>query len=205
VVAAGVSPLGSETNVTSDPSPPDEQTLPPTGDTPSDSPQTSTDQLAVDHPLADQPLGTTPTVAEVADTKPSCRHEYVRIYQRKLKGLDRRLVATKAWLPVGFKITDFGHLGEGSYCFCTKCRTRLFPKRTNADRAQARLALAASKLAQAEAAEAALDESSDDSSNEPASIHVEELEIESVELADLEQGAVAIESEDTCSLPNEDA
>lgn len=76
-----------------------------------------------------------------------CRHEYVKIYQRRLKGLDRRLVSTRAYLPTGFKLGDFGHLSEGSYCFCTKCRTRLFPKRTNADRAQARLAALAGKQA----------------------------------------------------------
>src|SRR5207302_1238211 len=138
---------------------------------------------------------------------PPCRHEHVRIYQRKLKGLERRLVATKAWLPVGFKQADFSHLGEGSYCFCTKCRARLYPKRTNADKAQARLALAASKLQQSEAAEAdtsmevALEsdvlqvemqaeaERAREEETVKADIRVEELEIEAVELEDLEEGA----------------
>lgn len=69
----------------------------------------------------------------------TCRHEYVRIFQRRLKGLNRRLVATKAYLPVGFKIGDFGHLSDGSYCFCTKCRKRLFPKRSQQEKEQARL------------------------------------------------------------------
>lgn len=68
-----------------------------------------------------------------------CRHEYVRIYQRKLKGLDRRLVATRAFLPVGFKMGDFTYLSAGSYCFCSKCRKRLFPKRTEAEKQQARV------------------------------------------------------------------
>src|SRR6185295_20146566 len=86
-----------------------------------------------------------------------CRHEFVRIYQRKLKGLERRLVATKAYLPVGFKMTDFGHLSEGSYCFCTKCRARLFPKRTAADKAQARLAAQAKLAAGIAEAEALAD------------------------------------------------
>lgn len=67
-----------------------------------------------------------------------CRHEYVRIYQRRLKGLDRRLVSTKAYLPVGFKVGDFNYLGEGSYCFCSTCRQRLFPKRTTQEKALAR-------------------------------------------------------------------
>lgn len=69
----------------------------------------------------------------------NCRHEYVRIFQRRLKGLDRRLVSTKAYLPVGFKLGDFGHLSEGSYCFCTKCRKRLFPKRSQQEKDLARL------------------------------------------------------------------
>src|SRR5437016_588018 len=138
-------------------------------------------------------------------TEQPCRHEYVRIYQRKLKGLERRLVATKAWLPVGFKMTDFSHLGEGSYCFCSKCRARLYPKRTNADRAQARLALAASKQQALEASEAEQVEESTDEANVSANnIHVEELEVESVELADLEEGTVAIEGGGECQLSGDE-
>ncbi len=143
-----------------------------------------------------------------SETPPACRHEYVRIYQRRLKGLDRRLVATKAWLPVGFKMGDFSHLGEGSYCFCSKCRARLFPKRTNADRLQARIALAASKEAQAELDAQALldtfDESSDDTGTSGGSIHVEELEVESVDLADLEEGSVMLPDEKDSQLASDD-
>ncbi len=85
----------------------------------------------------------------------NCRHEYVRIFQRRLKGLDRRLVATKAYLPVGFKLGDFGHLSEGSYCFCTKCRKRLFPKRSQQEKDQARLERQRAKQASLAAAFAA--------------------------------------------------
>lgn len=140
---------------------------------------------------------------------PMCRHEYVRIYQRRLKGLDRRLVATPAWLPVGFKMADFSHLSEGSYCFCSKCRTRLYPKRTTAEKAQARIALAASKqqlLLDADAAEIA-DVIDEPIEAEPVTtdIHVEELEVESVELADLDQGAVALPDDTaTCALPEDE-
>ncbi|HEY9790447.1 MAG TPA: hypothetical protein V6D22_08615 [Candidatus Obscuribacterales bacterium] len=155
---------------------------------------------------------------EVPQGPPPCRHEHVRIYQRKLKGLERRLVATKAWLPVGFKQADFSHLGEGSYCFCTKCRARLYPKRSNAEKAQARLALAASKLqaaAEAEsdsrlvetdilAAEMADEKERTDESVAAAGVRVEELEIEAVELEDLEEGAVAVESEDSCNLSGDE-
>jgi len=68
-----------------------------------------------------------------------CRHEYVKIFQRKLKGLERRLVGTRAYLPVGFNMVDFKHLSEGSFCFCTSCRKRLFPKRTQAEKEAARI------------------------------------------------------------------
>lgn len=151
-----------------------------------------------------------------APAVPACKHEFVRIYQRKLKGLERRLVATKAYLPVGFKMTDFGHLSEGSYCFCTKCRARLFPKRTAADKAAARQAnLAKQALAeeamvkldsdsQIEAGDAAGDlleaelgvasedetEKTTDSTKSPetsASISVEELEIDALELDEISE------------------
>jgi hypothetical protein len=80
----------------------------------------------------------------MTEPKP-CRHEYVRIYQRRLVDLARRLVVRRGYLPTGFKPTDFGHMGEGSFCFCAHCRVRLYPKRTNAEKASARVALAASK------------------------------------------------------------
>lgn len=140
---------------------------------------------------------------------PACRHEYVRIFQRKLKGLERRLVATKAWLPVGFKQADFSHLSEGSYCFCSKCRARLYPKRTAAEKAQARLALAASKAAQAEQdamEDEALDapEAAEASGTREVSIHVEELEVESVELEDLEGGSVALPDDKDCQMTTDE-
>lgn len=142
-----------------------------------------------------------------ADTpeKP-CRHEYVKIYQRRLKGLDRRLVSTRAYLPTGFKLGDFGHLSEGSYCFCTKCRTRLFPKRTNAERAQARLAALAGKQADAELENLErleLEQEQDQENNEVQlkdgqDVQIEELVTESadIEASDIEEGSDVQEEED---------
>ena|SRR5579883_1496848 len=138
---------------------------------------------------------------------PSCKHEFVRIYQRKLKGLERRLVATKAYLPVGFKMTDFGHLSEGSYCFCTKCRARLFPKRTAAEKAQARLAAQAkaaglasavesAELDNIELAESPEDNPEDDKENSTASIQVEELEVVPLELEELSESNAEIQEPD---------
>ena len=36
-------------------------------------------------------------------------------------------------------MVDFKHLSPGSFCFCTRCRKRLFPKRTQAEKEAARL------------------------------------------------------------------
>lgn len=153
-----------------------------------------------------------------------CRHEYVRIYQRKLKGLERRLVMTRAYLPVGFKPGDFGHLGEGSYCFCSKCRARLYPRRTQAEKLAARVALAQGKASAADAAAAelqerqdrsvlqeaavqeALQESGDSLQESALDIHVEELELESADIQDIEAEGVKLSSDEdeTCSLNDED-
>ncbi len=154
-----------------------------------------------------------------------CRHEYVRIYQRKLKGLERRLVATRAYLPIGFKQTDLMHLSEGSYCFCTKCRARLFPRRTAAEKAQARLvavqAKALSELVASdgtslhvvegefgqEAVENVVDNSDgmddkddkDKDNEDNKDIHVEELELENVDVQDIEAEGVKLGGEERVS------
>ncbi|HEY9758103.1 MAG TPA: hypothetical protein V6C97_23255 [Oculatellaceae cyanobacterium] len=144
-----------------------------------------------------------------------CRHEYVRIYQRKLKGLDRRLVSTRAYLPIGFKQTDFSHLSEGSYCFCTKCRARLYPRRTAAEKAAAR---ATNLQAKADALAALIEpeelnlqqlpellegltESSSENDAEQdekpqVDVHVEELELESVDVQDIEAEGVKLMDDD---------
>lgn len=150
-----------------------------------------------------------------------CRHEYVRIYQRKLKGLERRLVATRAYLPIGFKQADFSHLSEGSYCFCTKCRARLYPKRTQADKLAARAALAQGKLNQAaelaemlnqnelrelveEVENTDTGENRDLEDNSSKDIHVEELELESVDAQDIEAEGVKLTEDADTALSEED-
>ena len=146
-----------------------------------------------------------------SEEKP-CRHEYVKIFQRRLKGLERRLVSTRGYLPIGFKQGDFGHLGEGSFCFCAKCRMRLFPRRTQADKAAARLALAQSKgndqLVNAELADLALDlsETSERESAElttettketsTTEVSVDELDYESTEMDEIQQDRVKLSEED---------
>ncbi len=133
----------------------------------------------------------------MTEEKP-CRHEFIKIFQRKLKGLERRLVPTKAYLPIGFKVADLGHLGEGSYAFCTRCRARLYPKRTAAEKAAARVAVALEKQQAELAAAAAKEETS-------LSIDVEELELESVDMEDIEaEGVKLAEDDDSCQLADDD-
>ncbi|MBX9877116.1 MAG: hypothetical protein K2Y22_01540 [Candidatus Obscuribacterales bacterium] len=130
----------------------------------------------------------------------SCRHEYVKIIQRRLKGLERRLVATRAYLPVGFKQADLAHLSEGSFCFCTKCRARLYPRRTQAEKLKARIAAQEAKMAQLETSESPLD-------NETTQvIDVEELELEATEVADINTDGIPVDEpvESLDALSDED-
>jgi hypothetical protein len=142
------------------------------------------------------------------DAQENCRHEYILIIQRRLKGLERRLVATKAFLPTGFKRGDFNHLGEGSYSFCSKCRMRLHPKRTAADREQTRLEMAKKKKAkeQARLAESKLPLASEEmSEDETVEISVEELEVEAVDINDIEAEGVKLDSDDaSCQIDDGD-
>lgn len=150
-------------------------------------------------------------MSEQSAELPTCKHEYVRIFQRRLKGLERRLVSTKAYLPIGFKATDFGHLSEGSYCFCSKCRARLFPRKTQAEKLQARLlkAQAAQSEGLESVADALLEEGVAVEAEETSfggDIHVDELEVEAVDVQDIEAEGVKLseDDEEECSLDDEE-
>jgi hypothetical protein len=143
-----------------------------------------------------------------------CRHEYVKVFQRKLKGLERRMVAMRVFLPVGLKVGDFSHLGEGSYCFCTTCRARLFPRRTAADKAAARVALALGKAAAASSAELGMNDNVDallesmdaqEVAQKTLDIHVDELELESVDVQDITAEGVKLgdDDEESCNLTDD--
>jgi hypothetical protein len=143
-------------------------------------------------------------MTDISESKP-CRHEYIKIYQRKLKGLERRMVATRAYLPIGFKPTDLGHLGENSYCFCSTCRARLYPRRTAAEKAAARLALAAGKLAALEQADLLETEATEPETTQD--INVEELVLEAVDVQDIEADGVKLtpDAEDNpCDLSSDE-
>lgn len=162
-----------------------------------------------------------------------CRHEYVRIFQRKLKGLERRLVVQRAFLPVGFKLGDFQHLGENSYCFCAKCRARLYPKRSAAEKEvarQERLKQRQEKLFPTQGLldaeneldlEIDIDSDSDDEKDMPdidldpddeqkdseVDIHVEEMDVELVGVEDIVKEGVKISTDDddgSCAASEED-
>ena len=127
-----------------------------------------------------------------------CRHEYVKIFQRKYKGLGRRLISTKGYLPVGFSIKDFSHLSDGSFCFCATCRMRLFPARIDANKLQKN---AESKQAESQVSilPIAIDESNIDlTDNKDTSqvVNVEELQIESLDVSDLADKKVIVSGED---------
>lgn len=142
------------------------------------------------------------------------------------------MVCTRAFLPIGFKLGDFGHLSEGSYCFCSKCRLRLFPKRTQAEKAQARLANASKGKALLGGSESELeldlvpaggvdsdneindelleDEikaaqvSDQDEDGPKIDIHVEELEPEMVDVQDIEAEGVKLNDEEESSALSEE-
>jgi hypothetical protein len=174
--------------------------------------------------LLSQPDG--PAAAPVK----ACRHEYVRIFQRKLKDLNRRMVCTKAYLPVGFKMGDFGHLGENSFCFCATCRARLYPKRSQAEKAEARVQLAQGKALKLEQSLLSADlieevgskalaqllmrvddneddepEEIDDDNVAKVDIHVEEMEQEAVGVEDIDVESLnANPEEDSCELSDQE-
>lgn len=153
----------------------------------------------------------------MSEEKP-CRHEYVRIFQRRLKGLERRLDLTRGYLPTGFKTADFSHLGENSFCFCAKCRARLFPRRTQAEKNAVRVALVRAKLeeeqilrAESDAMATDLNDADDlfaDSGTDSESsqtVSVEELELTAVDVEDIEADGVKLpESDDSPEISDED-
>lgn len=163
----------------------------------------------------EEPIQPTEVAQPAPPAAKPCRHEYVKVFQRKLKGLERRMSVMPVFLPVGLKVGDFNHLGEGSYCFCSTCRTRLFPRRTAADKAAARVALAMGKAAAAAEAEAAMAENVDallesldaeEVAQKTLDIHVEELELESVDVQDITAEGVKLtdDDEETCNLTYDD-
>jgi hypothetical protein len=143
----------------------------------------------------------------------NCRHEYVKIFQRKYKGLGRRLVSTRGYLPVGFGVKDFTHLSYGSFCFCTSCRLRLFPTRVEStkektekskqDEIQLSPILPTVEEVNPAAdswAEESGEEIADNADPELQVVNVEELQLESVEVSDITDKNVIVNGEDNSEL-----
>lgn len=114
------------------------------------------------------------------------------------------MVMMPVYLPTGLKVGDFNHLGEGSYCFCSTCRARLYPRRTAADKAAARAALAMGKAAAAEALAESVDTLLDSMDGTEATevaekagdIQVEELVVEMVDVDDITAEGVKLNDDD---------
>src|ERR1700737_1631312 len=123
-----------------------------------------------------------------------CRHEYVKIFQRKYKDLGRRMVSTRGYLPTGFSNKDFAFLTSGAYCFCTNCRKRLFPTRIEAVKTD--VITSPSPVVSMPPAEAVDNIWTEESSavNPVASpeIDVEELQIEPIEVSDLIDTSISV-------------
>jgi hypothetical protein len=127
-----------------------------------------------------------------------CRHEYVKIYQRRYKEYERRLVSTRGYLPTGFSNKDFSFLTPGAYCFCTKCRKCLYPTRGLSNRGQnTAVAAQVSDNAPIEAADNIwIEEIPDTSAATSLEIEVEELQVEAADATDIVEKEIAANQED---------
>jgi hypothetical protein len=110
-----------------------------------------------------------------------CRHEFVIMFQRRWTQTGKRLISRRAYLPVGFKTSDLGYLSDDAFCFCTKCRARLHPKFTRAEKEAARMAKKAQKATSTELDTAVLDYVGSEL-DKPIEVEELELEDEGVEL-----------------------
>ena len=123
----------------------------------------------------------------------SCRHEYVKIFQRKYKGLGRRLVSTKGYLPVGFSAKDFTYLGDGSFCFCTGCRLRLYPTRIDSPKLEKIEEPMKNEIQPGE--DIPGEDIPADGDSDLQVVNVEELQVESIEVNDIADKKVIVSGE----------
>ncbi len=123
-----------------------------------------------------------------------CRHEYVKIFQRKYKELGRRLVSTRGYLPTGFSNKDFAFLTSGAYCFCTKCRKRLFPTRHEA--AKPAITNLPDQILDIQISEPTdniwVEEAAEINQTTSQEIEVEELQIEATEVSDIVDKEISV-------------
>lgn len=113
-----------------------------------------------------------------------CRHEYVKIFQRKYKNYERRLVSTRGFLPTGFSNKDFSFLNQGTYCFCSKCRKCLYPVKSQkaSNTGVQQIAILAAAPVENTWGEEAETESKTNVSHK---IEVEELQVEATDVTDI--------------------
>ncbi len=135
------------------------------------------------------------------NTEKPCRHEYVKIFQRRYKDFGRRMVSTRGYLPTGFSNKDFSFLTAGAYCFCSTCRKRLFPNRADTTKTAAANLLSAIPTLSTELPADPLDNYTvEENATTPESssqeIDVEELLIEQTDVTDLIDKAVIVNPEE---------
>lgn len=133
----------------------------------------------------------------------TCRHEFVIMYQRRWKHSGPRLVSRHAYLPIGFKTTDLSYLGEEGYCFCAKCRVRLHPKLTRAEKTAAKLVRKAEQEA-ARAAEASREQAISAENESVQPVQVDELELEGAGIEVMEQPGLKITNQEEEEEEDED-
>jgi hypothetical protein len=124
----------------------------------------------------------------------SCRHEYVKIFQRKYKDIGRRMVSTRGYLPTGFSNKDFSFLTIGSYCFCSKCRKRLFPFRSEAVKADTIRPVAPTTDLQSTSQKDNIwtEDSPTTSSVSSQEIDIEELQIEPTDVGEIVDQGISV-------------
>ena len=125
-----------------------------------------------------------------------CRHEYVKIFQRKFKERARRWTSTRGFLPTGFSHKDFAFLSIGTYCFCTVCRKRLFPVRIDVAKVSAQYLQNQVLSTQFNPAlpedNIRREENTGPSPDSPQPVEVEELQVESVDVADIVDKGITV-------------
>jgi hypothetical protein len=130
----------------------------------------------------------------IENSEKPCKHEYVKIFQRKYKNFGRRLVSTRGYLPTGFSNKDFSFLTGKACCFCTKCRKKLFPTRNETIKPQnINLPAQITNFQPGETADNIwTEEIAEANPNTSQEIAVEELQIEPTDVSEIVDKEIAV-------------
>ena len=142
----------------------------------------------------------------------ACRHEYVKIFQRKFKDYVRRLTVTRGYLPTGFVNKDFAYLSDSTYCFCKNCRIRLHP--SNIEAAKSANWSGPNKETNIEEIanttepgniwiEEIVSESANSTDETAKEVDVDELQIETVDISDITESQAIVNDQEIASPEEE--